>query len=394
MNKALAILGLFLLLTAVTYKYYNLPLLAVDSETVTTNQPLENPADSPAPEEKPHPLVPETKVNPPAILDRQNVGTANQITETSPQPASLAATSITPPKQMSTAPVEKGILFQLGIWWSTSSFALQLWYFFFSASVILYLLKLKQLRKPLLLLSLIVLGFYLGAKIDPINAIFSLLSRKPASLIPAVSLLIVPIGLSLLWGRIYCGWVCPFGAIQEFIYPKRKNSLIPKQLDKPLKYLKYFLLFSLAYLTWRTTQNLWYAYEPFKTLFTFSGSPLTITFLWIILFLSLLIERPFCRYLCPLGAVLAFTSRFAPFKMRADAETCVVCGKCTSGTCAMNALEAFNPLIDSPVADTAECITCFECQETCRRDALKLTCKQIDRNRIIIKEVPGENIQA
>ncbi|MCL6588468.1 MAG: 4Fe-4S binding protein [Firmicutes bacterium] len=264
-------------------------------------------------------------------------------------------------------------------WWSKITPDIKVWYIFFALALTLYLFKLKQFRRPLLFLSILFAGFYLAWNYNPISAVFGLLTREKPVIFQTIIILAVPIFFSLLWGRIFCGWICPWGAVQEFLRPDQNNRLLPMAVDRFLKYLKYLILITVAYLTWKNGQNFWNNYDPAQTLFTFQGSFQAGLILTGILLLSAFISRPFCKYLCPLGALLAVISKIAPFKMRADASKCLVCGKCVDGQCPMEAISAFNIGVDLPQVSSLECIKCYRCQKDCRQTALRVTGFHIDR---------------
>jgi ferredoxin-type protein NapH len=264
-------------------------------------------------------------------------------------------------------------------WWSKITLDIKVWYIFFTLALILYLLRLKQFRRPLLFLSLLFAGFYLGWNFNPISAIFGLLTGEKSVIFSTIIILAVPIVFSLLWGRLFCGWICPMGAVQEFLSPDQNNRVIPMVADQVLKYLKYLIFIVVAYFTWKNGQNFWNNYDPAQTLFTFRGSLQAGLILTGILLLSAFISRPFCKYLCPLGALLAVISKIAPFKMRADASKCLVCGKCVDGQCPMEAISAFNIGVDLPQVSSLECIKCYRCQKDCRQEALRVTGFHIDR---------------
>ncbi len=272
----------------------------------------------------------------------------------------------------------ENILLHIGTWWVSNPYNLQIWYIFSFIGLIFYLLRLKNFRRPLLFLSIIILGFYLGNSLDPISAIFNLIPKTNFTFSGALIILAIMVILSLFLGRFYCGWICPLGAIQELIYPKTKIK-ISSAPDSVLKYLKYLILVVFLYIAWRTGNNLWDHYGPLKVLVHFNGTELAIFFLLLTMIVSLLIERPICRYICPLGAIFALTSRLAILKMRADAGTCMVCGKCTSGDCPMNGIEAINTITDLPKVDNSECICCLRCQDFCQREALHVSIRRIDK---------------
>ncbi|MCL6557422.1 MAG: 4Fe-4S binding protein [Firmicutes bacterium] len=249
-----------------------------------------------------------------------------------------------------------------------------LWGAFFLAGTFLYLFRQKGLRRPFLFVGLLTLGFYLGGCPEPMGAVYYFFSRKETMYGIAAFLLAVPVGLSLIWGRIFCGWVCPVGAVQELMYPSKKNAHLPEKIERGLKSLKYLLLLIIGYLSWHTGINLWGKYEPFKTLFGLEGEFLPLFLLGVTLFASLLIERPFCRYICPLGVILALTSRFSLYKLKARNERCVGCGLCAGAICPMGALVASRCSgAEPPQIDNAECIRCLRCTQTCRRGALEPT---------------------
>lgn len=260
--------------------------------------------------------------------------------------------------------------------WAGIPFYAGFWALIFALAILFYLLKWKHLRQPLLFLSTMFFGFFLGGVPNPINGIFEVLANHQVLL--NVILILLPVGLSLFWGRFYCGWICPLGAVQEFLNPAPEGRSLPQPLDRILKYVKYILLIIIGYLTWYSTHNLWQNHDPAQTLFTFSGSLAAIIILVALLLISILVSRPFCKYLCPLGAILAITSKLAMFRMRADAKKCMVCGKCLIGECPMDAVSAFNPEIDLPNIDNSECIKCSHCQKNCRKSALRVTGFRID----------------
>jgi len=280
----------------------------------------------------------------------------------------------------------ENILLYISTWWFSNPLRLQIWYLFCFIALGMYLVKLRQFRRPLLFLSIIILGFYLGNSLDPIAAIFGLVPSSNFTFDAAFYILGIAVLLSLFLGRFYCGWICPLGAVQEFIHPGTVTGSgsgagirMPVAFDALLKYLKYLILLIFLYLAWRTGGKLWDSYEPLNALVHFNGSGLTLFILVVMLAISTVIERPFCRYICPLGAVLALTSRLALFRMRPDAGVCMVCGKCSGGNCPMDAIEVDNKVTDLPEIQSTECIYCLRCQKICQRSALRITAHRINK---------------
>ncbi len=190
----------------------------------------------------------------------------------------------------------------------------------------------------------------------------------------------------LVLGRVACGLLCPFGLVQDLLHklplPKVR---VPKGLDRPARYLKYIGLALLvlllpAFLPSDTgvTPPLFCKYLcPAGTLG--GGIPLLLAdpalrsvagalFSWkaavlaAILLAAALVRRPFCKYLCPLGAFYALFSRFSLCRMELDAHRCVQCGRC----------ESICPMDIHVTQDLSgpECIHCGRCQEICPTEAI------------------------
>lgn len=192
--------------------------------------------------------------------------------------------------------------------------------------------------------------------------------------------------IGLLVGRFVCGWLCLFGLMQELLYKIPTPKLrIPDKIDRPLRYLKYGVLALLVVglpLLWRGEYGAGVPFFceylcPVGTLE--GGVPLVLLndvlrpalgwlFRWKLLILivcilsSIFIYRPFCKYLCPLGAFYALFQRVSLIRMKVDASACVNCGKC-AGVCPMQVDPSKTP-------NSAECIRCGECLRACPADAL------------------------
>ena len=189
-----------------------------------------------------------------------------------------------------------------------------------------------------------------------------------------------------VFGRFICGWLCLFGLIQELLYriPSPK-IVIPRKIDRPLRYLKYAVLAVLVVGLPLFYRSQYGAGEPFFCKYVCpvgtleGGVPLVLLngalrpalgwlFRWKMLLLmccilsSVFIYRPFCRNICPLGAFYALFRRVSVIRIRTDAGACTSCGAC-SRVCGMQ--------VDPRVApDSAECIRCGECVKACPTGAL------------------------
>lgn len=193
------------------------------------------------------------------------------------------------------------------------------------------------------------------------------------------------VGLLLFFGavlgRAVCGFLCPFGFLQELL---NKISGVPKRdhfrLDRPLRRLKYAVLVLLVVLP------LLYPLTPFFCKYlcpsgTLAGILLSARdsmvraqlggiFLWkffVLLWVAaacLVIYRPFCKYLCPLGAIYGLFNRFALYRTHLDADRCIHCGACAAA-CRM----CVDP---SKTPNSAECIRCGDCARACPAGALHM----------------------
>jgi polyferredoxin len=173
--------------------------------------------------------------------------------------------------------------------------------------------------------------------------------------------------LSLLLGPVFCGWVCPLGTIQEWFGKlgrkwfgnKMYNKFIPPGLDRVLRYLRYGVLAWVLYVTFTSAQLVFQSYDPYFALFNFWTGEVTITALLILestLLLSLLVERPWCKYACPFGALLGLSNLFRIFTIRRDAGACNLKGDACSMLCPMNI-----DISKKSVIRDHQCITCMEC---------------------------------
>lgn len=187
----------------------------------------------------------------------------------------------------------------------------------------------------------------------------------------AFVLMIVGFLLALLFGPVFCGWVCPLGTVQEWfasigrrLFKKRRyNHFIPAKIDRPLRYLRYLVLAWVLYMTATSGTLIFAEYDPYFALFNFWTSEVAIgglVVLGLTLAASLFVERPWCKYACPYGAVLGLTNLFRVFSIRRSASTCRMDGACDI-TCPMN----INVSAKSIVRDH-QCISCMECTSEAR----------------------------
>jgi polyferredoxin len=178
-------------------------------------------------------------------------------------------------------------------------------------------------------------------------------------------LMILAFLLAILFGPVFCGWVCPLGTIQEWVsrlgkrhFRRRFNHFIPYQLDVILRYLRYGVLAWVVYMTAATGTLIFAEYDPYFAMFNFWSDEVALTGLIILavtLGLSLFVERPWCKYACPYGAVLGISNLFRVFSIRRAESTCKADGACNI-TCPMNI-----PVDSKTLIRDHQCISCLEC---------------------------------
>ncbi|NLV50836.1 MAG: 4Fe-4S binding protein [Clostridiales bacterium] len=190
-----------------------------------------------------------------------------------------------------------------------------------------------------------------------------------------------------IFGRFICGWACPFGFLQELLHKIPSPKLRKKRAFGVLKYIKYvvlavFVLLLPAYFFIRdgVTVPAFCKYIcPAGTLE--AGVPLVLLneslyqsigrlFSWKLLVLaaaivlSVFIYRPFCRFVCPLGAVYALFNRVSVFGIKSEEDKCTLCGACARA-CKSDIDPSVNP-------NSGECIRCGDCVRVCPTGAIRL----------------------
>ena len=194
--------------------------------------------------------------------------------------------------------------------------------------------------------------------------------------------------IGLVVGRFICGWLCLFGLIQELLYKIPTPKLtIPTKVDQPLRYLKYLILIVMVFILPFFIRSQYGVGAPFFCKYICpvgtleGGIPLVLLnemlrstlgwlFRWKFFLLilcvaaSIFIYRPFCKYICPLGAFYGLFQKISLIRMRVDEDACVNCGKCAR-TCKMNVDPHTTP-------NSNECIRCRECVNACPMHALSM----------------------
>lgn len=216
----------------------------------------------------------------------------------------------------------------------------------------------------------------------PIGAMQSVASGRHMSFSFYAVGIILALGVML--GRAICGFLCPFGLIQEIIYLIKAPKF---KLPKPLRYLKYLVLLVFVVLLPALLVDMtklgkpWFCQYicPAGTLE--AGIPLVITdqvlrkglgllfftklsILIVVLILCIFVYRFFCKALCPLGALYGLLNKISLLHLECDKTKCNECGKCKS-VCLMD-------VDPSKQSRSSECILCGRCTHECSQHALRI----------------------
>jgi len=209
------------------------------------------------------------------------------------------------------------------------------------------------------------------------------------------------LGMSVVGRASFCGWLCPLGAIEDAVHwlgrlATRALGAVPglggpngrlarwgdrrsqrsvalqspgyRRLDQILRYGRYVVLGLIVVLTARVGSLVFANYDPFRVLFHFRFESWTgFVVLGLLLVTSVLIERFWCRYLCPLGAVVSLVSRLSPAGIVRNSSACVDCGRCDKA-CGLGLEVATVDKVTS-----GQCTLCVECVGSCPKDALQVT---------------------
>jgi hypothetical protein len=234
----------------------------------------------------------------------------------------------------------------------------------------------RKTRGLFLLAGLIYLGFYRGACPCMISSFEDVPLMILGVPIPWEALLwfLLLLPATYFFGKIWCGWLCHLGALQEFLYrtPKLK-ILTTNKAQRTLKIVQItvFVLWILQLII--TRSNLFCEYDPFKVAFNLISANTTgYLLLGILLISSVLIFRPFCRTICPIGLTLGWISRLPGARKLYKDDTCIHCKSCDKA-CQPRAMVHENKVT---TLRNEDCILCGECFSECKIKSLNVKWKQ------------------
>ena len=193
----------------------------------------------------------------------------------------------------------------------------------------------------------------------------------------SVVILLTAIALAFLLRRSFCSWICPIGTLEEILWKSgfsllKRNVRLPNWLDIALRSPKYLLLaFFIYFIFWamppdQVSSFITSDYNKIADarlldfFLTLSGWPLI--FIGILLIFSLPLRNPFCRFLCPYGALLGLFAMFSPAKVTRNSEVCISCGVCNQFC------PVYIPVMQKKRVHSPECIGCWRCISHCRAE--------------------------
>ena len=207
--------------------------------------------------------------------------------------------------------------------------------------------------------------------------------------------------VGVLCGRVVCGWLCPFGAVQDLLY---RIPLFKKIKNLPghkyLRWLKFVILavfvvlLPMAVTGPAGTGQPWFCEWICPSGTLLGGIPLLIAnsslqssvgfrFIWkaalllVILIGAVKMYRPFCKYICPLGAIYGACNKVSLYRLKVDTEKCVQCGACRKA-CGMDISVWQNP-------NSIECIRCGKCMAACPTGAISSSLKDLLNKKQTVK---------
>jgi NAD-dependent dihydropyrimidine dehydrogenase PreA subunit len=230
---------------------------------------------------------------------------------------------------------------------------------FAALSMISFFRRSVPLKYITLVVCVLYMGIYKSQLISVVNIFGALTNNLPIFSFSMAwyAFAVFTVVTTVLWGRLYCGRICAFGAFTQLVdavVPKRFQIEIPTTLERRAGYIKYGILFAAIGYYFVTSEIAFYRYiEPFW-MFTFRASTGLWIGLGILLVASVFVRNLYCRFLCPLGAALGLISQVTTvfrIKRWSECSTCQICEK----ACEWGAIRG-------PQIIKSECVRCDDCE--------------------------------
>ena len=229
---------------------------------------------------------------------------------------------------------------------------------FATLAMVSFFRKSVKLKYLTLVVSVLYMGVYKSQLISITNIFSTLTGNLPifSYSMAWYAFAAFTVVTTVLWGRLYCGRICAFGALTQLIdavVPARFRVEVPKALELRASYIKYGILSAAVGYYLVTREIGFYRYiEPFW-MFTFEASTALWIGLGVLLIASIFVRNLYCRFFCPLGAALGLLSTLTVFKIKrwSECNTCQLCEK----TCEWGAIRKRQIIL-------AECVRCDDCE--------------------------------
>jgi polyferredoxin len=219
--------------------------------------------------------------------------------------------------------------------------------------------KSVRLKYVTLAAAVLYLGFYKSQLISIVNVFGLMGGNLPIFRYNMAWYLLAAVTVvsTVLWGRVYCGRICAFGAFTQLvdaIVPARWQVKIPRAIERRASWIKYGILASVIAYFLITSDPLIYPYvEPFWMFGLHLRTPILLTMLGALLVTTVFVRNAYCRFLCPLGAFLGIVSNLTVFRIKrwSECNHCRICEK----ACEWGAIQG-------PRIVMTECVRCDDCE--------------------------------
>jgi ferredoxin len=219
-------------------------------------------------------------------------------------------------------------------------------------SIVAWAVIRKHTRKPVIwvsIISVVYFGFFRSGCVCSIGSIqnVSLALVDDTYMLPVSVFLffILPVLFAFLFGRVFCAGVCPFGALQELV--NIKNYRLSKSVTAVLKMIPWiYLIFAVLYAVTRSSFILC-RFDPFIGIFRLGGDIGLIAFGVLLLITAVFVGKPFCRFICPYGALLSLFSRVSIWNIELTKSPCINCDLCHNAC----PVDAIKPPYDNKVKE-------------------------------------------
>ncbi len=267
-------------------------------------------------------------------------------------------------------PPARGKIFNFQLKWALIAISMSV-----AAGICVRNRRARKLRPFFLLASIVLLGFYNGACPCPIQSLMNIVRIFTGKKVLWQSLVyfvgLIPV--TYIFGRVWCGWVCHMGALQEFLYlPGRFRLTIGDRTRAAMRTAQYILLAALVVWVAVTKVAVWCRYDPFRVAYNlYSSNTVGWILLAVLVLLSLFVHRPFCRIACPIGLVLGWLARLPGASVIGLKKQCAGCLSCKK-VCEIDAITGEGC---SMTLENAECNSCGDCIDACKISGLEFARK-------------------